>query len=285
VRRSRQRHSLYSERADTAGGLRGVRGRTADEESARRRRRQWGLGLVGGTAIITSIAVMPGIAAAGAAAAAAAPVGVATAAGTLAEPAAVRVATAPVAAPAQQPGASPADAFAAAGYTFEDAQVLAAFWGIDSELEVKAVAGELLAAGTPLAESRFADPAAAEGYTSEELVDLFLACGYDGEDASVLAQAWGVSVDEAKSRAGTELKVVGVLPFVDPDLPPVPVEAGDGTLAPEYEAYFAAGYYYEDSLLLAEYWGLPSFEEAKVEAGRLILAGQPLPDVPGVAPD
>jgi len=53
-------------------------------------------------------------------------------------------------------------------------------------------------------------------------------CGYTDADAQVLAQQWGVRARSAQARAGAELKVVGVLPWVDPVVTPDPtVEAVD----------------------------------------------------------
>lgn len=169
-------------------------------------------------------------------------------------------------------------AFGDAGYSYPDSLALAGRWGLANELDAKAKAGESLAAGTPLAVSSLADPSAAENASPEELAAAFAAAGYDGDDAAVLAGKWGVNVDRAVVEAGRELKVVGVLPFVDP-----PATVANGAdLEAEYEAFFAAGYDHIDAPLLAEHWGLPGIAEAKAKAGGLLLAGQPLPEVVGV---
>lgn len=256
----------------------------SDRGSARHRagvprsRAWWGLGLVGGAAIVSSIAVLPGIAAAGAAAAQVAPLGVST---TVTAPAPPAVGAPAAAAPvAGDPDATPASdvdpaavrAFLDAGYTYEDALVLLDRWGAEDELEVKAAAGAVLAGGTPLSASAYADPAAAQGRTPAELAAFFAESGYDDEDAFVLADVWGTTIEAAQARGGEELKTVGVLPFVDPPS------------RDPYAAFYAAGYDYDDSVLLAEYWGSADSLEAKAEANRLLMAGQQLPDVPGVDP-
>ncbi len=168
-------------------------------------------------------------------------------------------------------------AFLDAGYTWEDATVLAELWGLDQDVYLaKVKAGTFLADGVALVDSPFADPAAGDGFTDDQLVDVFVAAGHGVADAEVLAQEWGIGdLTEAKVKAGRELKAVGVLPFVDP----APVESGDST---GVTAFFDAGYDYDDAVLLAGHWGLPEPYDAKVKAGSLLEDGTPLPGVAGV---
>lgn len=172
------------------------------------------------------------------------------------------------------------EVYIASGYTWDDAMVLSESWGVGDVFRTKVKAGDLLAAGVPLTESPFADPAAADGLTPDDLVDVFLAFGYTAADAAVLAQAWGVDVGEAKVRAGSELKTVGVLPFVD--LAPTGY-VGDGN-DPRFDAFFAAGYEWDDAVLLAEFWGSETPVDAKLKVGDLLIAGSPIPAEPGVVP-
>lgn len=162
------------------------------------------------------------------------------------------------------------------GYTFEDAVVLSERWGIGDVFLTKVKAGSFLVEGVALAGSPFASPAADDGYGSDELSVFFRSSGYTYEDAETLAQGWGLGVDQAKAKAGSELKTVGVIPFVDP-------RTGYSFADSErVDAFFTAGYDYDDAVILAEHWGLATPADAKLKAGSLLLADQPVPEPPGV---
>lgn len=168
-------------------------------------------------------------------------------------------------------------AYLDAGYSYDDALALAQRWGLDQDFyRVKVKAGQTLREGVPLAAGPFADRGAADGYPDDQLADLFLESGYSFEDATVLAEEWGVEVGEAKVKAGRELKVVGALPFVD--------ASGFASSAEEaaFGAFFDAGFDYDDAVALARFWGLGQPADAKVKAGNLLRAGEPLPAVAGV---
>jgi hypothetical protein len=106
-------------------------------------------------------------------------------------------------------------AYADAGYTFDDAVALSRGWGVPDVFQTKIKAGSFLVEGVPLAATPNADPSAADGLSDDQLAQLFLDSGYTVDDALVLAQNWGVDAGLAKAKAGRELKTVGVLPFVD----------------------------------------------------------------------
>ncbi|MCO1656216.1 hypothetical protein [Pseudonocardia humida] len=172
-------------------------------------------------------------------------------------------------------------AYLDAGYTYQDSLDLAAIWGLDLDpFGVKVEAGSFLERGVALKASPLADPTLDDGASDEQLVDLFFALGYTGEDAAVLAEQWELPLGEAKVAAGRELKVVGVLPFVD--VPPVdeyvPAAGDDAALA----AFFDTGHDYDDAVALAAHWGLGEPFEAKLKAGGLLRSGEALPSVPGV---
>ena len=106
-------------------------------------------------------------------------------------------------------------AYADAGYSFDDAVALSRDWGVPDVFQTKVKAGSFLVEGTPLAAAPNADPSAADGLSDDQLAQLFLDSGYTVDAALVLAQHWGVDPGLAKVKAGRELKTVGVLPFVD----------------------------------------------------------------------
>lgn len=170
------------------------------------------------------------------------------------------------------------DAFFAAGYSYDDAVLLAERWGVADAFQAKVKAGAYLTQGIALADSPYADPTADDGLGEDALVDVFFAFGYTDTDVAVLAEEWSVGTREAKLKAGSELKTVGVLPFVD-----VATSSGGAQDEAWVGAFFDAGYDYDDAVVLAELWGLGEPYEAKLKAGSLLAAGEPLPETPGLA--
>lgn len=226
----------------------------------RRRRRAVTLGLLALPAVGSAF-VLPAIASAHTATAGASAADIA--------PAAVSV-------PGTVPDETAVQAYFDAGYTFDDAVAIAQRWYTGEDVfQLKVKLGGFLAAGTPLSASPVADPTTDDELTPEQLIDAFFSWGYTTEDAQVLAERWGVDLAQAKVKAGSELKTVGALPFVDA-VPVYPDQAA-------YAAFFATGYDYDDAVLLAEHWGLATPADAKAKAGELLRAGQQLPAVDGVA--
>ncbi|MBC8091194.1 MAG: hypothetical protein H7Y15_04495 [Pseudonocardia sp.] len=168
-------------------------------------------------------------------------------------------------------------AFFAAGYSYDDAVVLAGIWALPDPYRAKIEAGRYLEQGVALADSPRATIGAAEGIPDEVLTDLFLGAGYTLDDATVLAQQWAVTVSGAKVRGGVELKAVGVLPHVD-----VVPAAGEDSAS--VDAFFAAGYSYDDAVVLAGIWALPDPYQAKVKAGGYLAQGIALVDSPYADP-
>jgi hypothetical protein len=186
------------------------------------------------------------------------------------------VSAAAVSTPGTVPDETALQAYFDAGYTFDDAVDIAQRWSTDQDVfQLKVELGGFLAAGTPLSASPVADPTADDELTPEQLIEAFFGWGYTTEDAQVLAERWGVDLSQAKVKAGSELKTVGALPFVDV-VPVYPDQAA-------YAAFFATGYDYDDAVLLAQHWGLATPADAKAKAGELLRSGQQLPAVDGVA--
>jgi hypothetical protein len=116
---------------------------------------------------------------------------------------------------AQDPDGAARQAYADAGYSYEDAVALSRSWGVPDVSQTKVKAGSFLVDGVPLAATPYANPSAADGLSDTQLAQLFVDTGYTAEDAVKLAGNWGVDAGLAKVKAGRELKTVGVLPFVD----------------------------------------------------------------------
>ena len=112
----------------------------------------------------------------------------------------------------------------------------------------------------------------------------FFAAGYDYDDAVELAATWkpGDPFD-VKALAGRALLAGEALPIAPGSADPVPVEPVPGPIAEAesaaLDAYFGAGYDYDDAVELGEVWNV-GFFEAKVSAGEKLLAGEVLPVLP-----
>ncbi len=157
------------------------------------------------------------------------------------------------------------EAWKASGYAYGDAEQLALFWGLDGAFDAKVKAGGLLLDGYSLP---FASRAAAHQASLDN--------GLSYADALTLAEYWGTDGNyETKVKAGYYF-----LDGLDP-LGSIPTPEEEQQYR-QIDAYFEAGYDYDDAVVLADIWGLETEFEAKVKAGGLIKAEQPLPD--GVAP-
>ncbi|RZU54435.1 hypothetical protein EV385_6386 [Krasilnikovia cinnamomea] len=111
--------------------------------------------------------------------------------------------------------------------------------------------------------------------------DAYFSAGYDYDDAVKLAKLWNSTGDigSVKAEAGRRLLAGQTLPFA-------PTPGGAVTSAPpsreqsQLDAFFGAGYDYNDAVKLAKLWRLPDPYSAKVAAGKRLLAGEPLPIKP-----
>lgn len=109
--------------------------------------------------------------------------------------------------------------------------------------------------------------------------------GYDYDDAVRLSHLWqsAASMSDVKAEAGRRLLAGETLPFAATPETPGTEEPVDPQLQRQMEAYFFAGYGSEDAVRLARLWKLADPADAKAEAGKRLLAGQPLPFKPDPA--
>jgi hypothetical protein len=186
------------------------------------------------------------------------------------------------------------DAFFAAGYDYEDAELLANFWdGGITAYEAKIAAGAKVLANDPKAPVPVLPDETAWDVSDEVAHRAYWNNGYNIEEALLLAEAWEMEdadPSDIKSTAGRK-----ILAGIELPVAPLPDEPGTeqpGTPDPEepvgeptdgaLDAFFAAGYDYDDALELARVWGLSEDDasEVKITAGRKILAGIELPVEP-----
>jgi hypothetical protein len=189
-------------------------------------------------------------------------------------------APAPSSAPTQRELDARWNAYFAAGYDYDDAIELAKLWNSDlTPGKIKAEAGRRLLAGETLpirpTPEETQDPPAADP-DAMAAVEKFFAAGYVWEDAERLARLWKLADPyEAKAEGGERLLDGKKLPFR-----PKPGNVAAAREAARVEAFFSAGYDYQDAVKLAELWQLADAYQAKIVGGKRLLAGDTLPIQP-----
>ncbi|GLW33154.1 hypothetical protein [Actinoplanes regularis] len=164
------------------------------------------------------------------------------------------------------------DAYWKAGYGYDEALELAKLWNMPTAdiSAVKAEAGRKLLAGQTLP----VKPVVAEPVPDS--VTQFFTAGYGYDDAVKLAKLWKLKTPyDAKVLAGKKLLAGEHLPFK-----PNPATAQENKEAQQVNAFFDAGYDYDDAVKLAKLWKLKTPYDAKVAAGKKLLAGGTLPIKP-----
>jgi hypothetical protein len=170
------------------------------------------------------------------------------------------------------------DAYFNAGYDYDDAVVLAKLWKSSDEIGVvKAEAGRRLLAGEKLPiKATPDDPADVPEVSAKDQkrLDAYFGAGFNYDDAVKLAKLWKLKDPyTAKIEGGKRLLADKKLP-VKPSAPEVAKEDA------RVNAFFNAGYDYDDAVQLAKLWKKADPYQAKVEAGKRILAGDTLPIKP-----
>ncbi|HWS31256.1 MAG TPA: hypothetical protein VN408_00785 [Actinoplanes sp.] len=113
-------------------------------------------------------------------------------------------------------------------------------------------------------------------------IDAYFEAGYGYDNSVELAELWNLGRDgfaQAKAVGGLKLlngETLPVKPVANSD-GPVEEEPSNQEEDKQREAFFAAGYGWEDAEKLAELWKLPNPGDAKAKAGKKILAGEELP--------
>jgi hypothetical protein len=168
------------------------------------------------------------------------------------------------------------DAFWNAGYDYDDAVKLAKLWHQKDIHAVKVEAGKKLLAGQTLPIKPTPDDNSPSA--DEAPVGAFFKAGYDYDDAVQLAKLWKLADPyAAKVAAGEKLLAGQTLP-----IKPTPDDSGP-TASPDsaaLDAYFAAGYDWNAAVKLAKLWKLADPSDAKVAAGKKLIAGETLPIKP-----
>ncbi|HVW80479.1 MAG TPA: hypothetical protein VHB69_06025 [Mycobacteriales bacterium] len=174
----------------------------------------------------------------------------------------------------------PLTAYFDAGYTYADAQQLAQLWhesGPDAIGNVKTEAGQKLIQGETLPIPPSGTPA-----TPQDLAEqAFFNAGYDYQDAQQLAQLWHeTDIAQVKAEAGQKLENGQQLP-IQPSGTSVTAGSADDAAV---NAFFGAGYTYDDAVQLSQTWHTADPYHAKIEGGQKLEAGQTLPIPPSGTP-
>lgn len=130
-------------------------------------------------------------------------------------------------------------------------------------------------------------PAFDSSYSQEELERGWAAyaeAGYGYDEAVRLAALWRFdkNISLVKAEAGQRLLAGETLPIRPQPDPSVPAtaDAKPDHDAAALQAFFNAGYAWEDAVKLAKLWKLSDPADAKVAAGRKLAAGEQLPIKP-----
>ncbi|HET9187734.1 MAG TPA: hypothetical protein VFN80_07260 [Acidothermaceae bacterium] len=174
------------------------------------------------------------------------------------------------------------NAFFNAGYTYDDALKLTQLWNLPDAYHAKVSGGQKLIAGQTLPIKPGSTPSSIETASPAGLADSALTAyfnaGYDYSDAMQLAKLWNMTDPSVvKTAAGEKLLAGQTLPIKPSGTPVTPPSAQETA---EVDAFFNAGYTYNDAAQLAALWKLADAYHAKILGGQKLLAGQTLPIKP-----
>jgi len=140
--------------------------------------------------------------------------------------------------------------------------------------------GAALSVGAPGAAAPSVAPTYSEADLNKDWAAYF-AAGYGYNDAVQLATLWNSkNIGFVKAEAGRRLLAGETLPITPhPDPVPTPDPSASAEAA-ALQAFFDAGYVWDDAVQLATLWHLDDPSRAKVDAGKLLESGQTLPIQP-----
>lgn len=127
-------------------------------------------------------------------------------------------------------------------------------------------------------------PSVAASYSQADLDKdwaAYFAAGYGYDDAVQLAALWHIdqNIGLVKAEAGRRLLAGETLP-VRPHPNPSDTATPDPAATAALQAFFDAGYVWDDAVQLATLWHLSDPSDAKVTAGKKLEAGETLPIAP-----
>ncbi|MBM2619626.1 hypothetical protein JIG36_29200 [Actinoplanes sp. LDG1-06] len=135
-------------------------------------------------------------------------------------------------------------------------------------------------AGAPASPSAAASP---DTSTRDANLAAYSEAGYGYDDAGKLARLWKMNGDDrlsVKAEAGRRLLLGETLPIQPSPDEPVEEETISPTQEKQFRAFFNAGYTWDEAEKLAKIWKIADPADAKLEAGKRLLAGETLPVKP-----
>jgi hypothetical protein len=177
------------------------------------------------------------------------------------------------------------NAFFNAGYTYDDALKLARLWKSADAYHAKVTGGQKLLAGETLPVKPGSTPSSIEaapslGFDSQDAADIdaFFNAGYTYDDAVQLGKLWNNSdLYDVKASAGKKVAAGETLPIAPGS---TATDKKNAAEAANVEAFFNAGYTYDDAVQLGKLWNNSDTYQVKVAAGQKLIAGETLPIKP-----
>jgi hypothetical protein len=170
-----------------------------------------------------------------------------------------------------------------AGSAVLGAGLIASAINLPSFLPGNSTSGPGIGAGAAPAPS----PSVAASYSAVDQAKdwaAYFAAGYGYNDAVQLAAIWHskANIGDVKAEAGRRLLAGETLPVKPTGNPtsPAPDPSEVAAYQAAWDAFFNAGYTWDDAVRLAKLWHLADPGDAKVKAGKKIEAHQPLPFKP-----
>jgi hypothetical protein len=172
------------------------------------------------------------------------------------------------------------------GYSYDDAALLAKYWGKPTPWDAKLKINRLLMSGNNAAVQKALQSAKQQNQSTQpqpanleqQQWDKYSASEYNFEDAKRLARYWGKSTPwEAKLKIGS-LLLSGNNVAVQKDLQRAKrqkqsTQQPANTEQQQMDKYSASEYNFEDAERLARFWGKSTTWDAKLKIGSLLLSG------------
>ena len=137
---------------------------------------------------------------------------------------------------------------------------------------------------SPSAKPAVSLPAPPAATLERQRLDAYFDAGYGYAEAVELAKLWKLGDDpyKAKAEGGRRLLLGETLPVAAGSVeePPVDENPISATDQKRLDAFFGAGYTWTEAEKLAKIWKMADPSDAKIEAGKRILARQDLPIKP-----
>jgi hypothetical protein len=160
-----------------------------------------------------------------------------------------------------------------AGYSYDDAAMLASHWGMDTWEAKMLIEKKLLWGNADIVKSELISARTASG--TQDPWASYASSRYDYCDAKMIAIVWGQSVGEAKLILGNKV-AAGLMNLADAD-----IAHGRQKALAQFDSdraircsYSDAGYSYEDAAMLASHWEMDTWETKMLIEKKLLWGNE-----------